>query len=92
MSEASYQIDTDQSVALIAAKVTNDTDRWKSVTETSIDTDNNHVRLYQVVWCVLHLVAYYYSGRAVLIVLIMEEEEEMVGRKFNTLKELGPSA
>ena len=34
----------------------------------------------------------YYSGRAILIVLIMEEEEEMVRRKFNTFKELGPSA
>ena len=37
----------------------------------------------------LHLAAYYYSGRAVLIVLIIKEEEEMVGRKFNTFKELG---
>ena len=35
MSEA---IDTDQSVALTVAKVTIDTDRWKSVTEMSIDT------------------------------------------------------
>ena len=64
------------------------------MTETSIDTDNDRkfVRLYQVVWRVLHLAAYYYSGRAVLIVLIIKEEEEMVGRKFTTFKEMGPSA
>ena len=34
----SEAIDTDRSVALMVAKVTNDTDRWKSATETSIDT------------------------------------------------------
>ena len=39
----------------------------------------------------LHLTAYY-SGRAVLIVLSLEaEEEEMVGRQFNSYKELEPS-
>ena len=41
---------------------------------------------------ILHLAAYHYSGCAVLIVLIMEEEEEMVGRPFNSFKELQPSA
>ena len=66
------------------------------MTKTSIDTDSDHVslygHLYKVAWRVLHLAAYYYSGSAVLIVLIIKEEEEMVGRKFNTFKELGPSA
>ena len=63
MSEA---IDTDQSVALMVAKVTNDTDRWKSVTETSIDTDIDHVNSYgQIVWRVSNLTAYRCSGRAV---------------------------
>ena len=44
--------------------------------------------IYQVVWRVLNLTAYYYSGRAVLFVLLMEEEEEMVGRQFNSFEEL----
>ena len=40
---------------------------------------------------VLHLTANY-SDRAMLIVLSMEaEEEEMVGRQFNSNKELEPS-
>ena len=64
------------------------------MTKTSIDTDNDRkfVWLYQLVWSVLHLAAYYYSDSAVLIVLIIKEEEEIVRRKFNTFKELGPSA
>ena len=44
---ASEGIDTDQSVALIVAKVTNDTDRWQVyVTKMSIDTDSDHVSSY----------------------------------------------
>ena len=70
MSEA---IDTNQLVVLIVAKVTFDTDRWKVVTETFIETNNDHMSSYQVVWHVLHLTAYYYSGHAVLTVLLMEE-------------------
>ena len=59
-------------MVLIVAKVTFDTDR-KFVTETFIDTDNDHMSSYQVVWHLLHLTAYYYSGHAILIVLLMEE-------------------
>ena len=70
MSEA---IDTDQSAVLLVTKVIFDTDRWKVVTEMFIDTDNDHISSYQVVWHVLHLIAYYYSGHAVFIVLLMEE-------------------
>ena len=40
LSEA---IDSNQSVVLQHRKVTIDTDRWKSVTETSTDTDNDHM-------------------------------------------------
>ena len=44
----------------------------------SIDTDNNHVSSYSD-----------NSDRAMLIVLSMEaEEKEMVGRQFNSNKEL----
>ena len=43
LSEAN---DTDQLVALMVAKVTIDTNRWKSVTETSIDIDNDHMSSY----------------------------------------------
>ena len=53
-------------VALMVAKVTNDTDRWKSVTETSINTDIDHVSLYGPIVChVLNLTAYCCSGCAV---------------------------
>ena len=71
LSEA---VDTDQSVALLVAKVTIDTDRWKSITETSTDTDNDHVSSNcdgkSSVWRVLtsYSVSLYYSGRAVLII------------------------
>ena len=38
----------------------------ESLTEMSIDTNNGHVSLYgQVVWCMLNLTAYCYSGSAV---------------------------
>ena len=81
---------------------------WSMVAKVTIDTDQGKVYngnvywhwkwsrefvwWYQVLWHVLHLTVYYYSGCAVLIVLIMEEEEEMVGRQFNSFKELQPSA
>ena len=87
LSEAN---DTDQSVALMVAKVTIDTDR-KSVTETSIDIDNDHMNSYGDIkslgMCYIYTVQYY-SGCAVLIILIMEEEEEMVGRQFNSFEGL----
>ena len=59
----------------------------------SIDTNNDHVSSYHVIWHILHLTAYYYySGLAVLIVLLMEEDEKMVGRQFTNFEELEPSA
>ena len=61
----------------------------KSVTETSIDTNNNHVSLYgQVICRLLNLTAYYYSGHAVFALIYMEEQQEMVRRQFNSFKEL----
>ena len=63
--------------------------------ETSIDTDNDHMNLYDDIksfgMCYI-LQSIYYSGCAALIVLIMEEEEVMVGRPFNSFKELQSSA
>ena len=50
----------------MVAKVTIDTDWWKVCNGTSIDTNDDHVSSYgQVVWHVLNLTAYCYSGRAV---------------------------
>ena len=39
-----------------------------------------------VIWHMLHLTVYYYSGYAVLMVLIMEEEEEMVKDSLTVLR------
>ena len=59
----------------------------KSITQMSIDADNDHVSSYGDIACYIHLTVYYYqcSGRAVLIVVILEEKEERVGRQFNTV-------
>ena len=55
----------------------------KYITETSIDTDSDHVSPYGdiIIRRMLHLTAYYYYDRAVLISCIeYERREEMVGR------------
>ena len=84
---------TDQSVKLMKEKVTIDADQW-NIRNGNVytDADNDHVSSYvdTVLWRLLHLTAYYYSGYAVLIV--EKEEEEMVGRQFNSFEELEPSA
>ena len=58
----------------------------KSLTETSIDADNDHVSLYgQLVWRVLNLTAYCYSGRAVFNYTYYGRG---AGRQFNSFEEL----
>ena len=64
----------------------------KYVTETSVDTDTDHVSSYgDIVRCALQCnaamcyifnTAHYYYGHAELIVLSTEEDEEMVGRHW----------
>ena len=60
----------------------------KSITETSIDTDSDHVSSYGDIksfgacQCIIIVVVVY------LIVLIMEEEEEVVGKQFNSFEGL----
>ena len=66
----SEAIDTDQSVAFMVKKWLLTPIGGKYVTETSIDTDSDHVSRYGVIIVrrSLHLTAYYcYYGRAVLI-------------------------
>ena len=83
--------DTDQSVEVIVAEVTIDTDRWQicngNVYRACAQTVSDHVSLYgDIVRRVLV---------ALLIVLsiTMEEDEEMVGRQLNSgLEELEPSS
>ena len=81
----SVAMDTDQSVSMVQqnkVEVRNENVYWYR------QWSREFLWWYQVVWRVLNLTAYYYSGRAVLFVLIMEEEEEMVGRQFNSFEEL----
>ena len=53
-------IATNQSVAVMAAKVITDTDQRKSIPETSVDTNNDHMmissHLASVTCCSVHIV------------------------------------
>ena len=75
----------------MVAKVTTDTNRWKVVTETSIDTDNGHVSSNLISNRLAHVIFYsvllFWSCCVECI-----EEEEMVGRQLNRFEELEPSA
>ena len=69
--------------------MTNDTDRWKSVTATSIDIDIDHVSLYgRIVWRVLNLTAYCCSVCAVFNCIDYGRGTRNGWKKFNSFEEL----